>query len=327
MNIALLAENLSSPPILFFLLGILARLVKSDLEFPQPLPKFFSYYLLLAIGFKGGMALHGATLTAQVWGALTFAVLLSAIMPCGAFFILRKRLGTADAAALAAAYGSISAVTFVTGIAFLNARDVPYGGHMVAAMALMESPAIVVGLLLARLGGKKHSDLVERRPFGLGSIFHEAFFNGSVFLLLGSLAIGWIAGGKAENLMPFTHEIFYGMLCFFLCDMGLVTARRFDALKKAGLFAIGFAILFPLFGAVLALGGALALDLEPGNAFLLVLLGASASYIAVPATFRIALPEANPSLYLPLALGVTFPFNITIGLPVYFAIIELLTAP
>lgn len=326
MSLGLLAENLSSPPILFFLLGILARLVKSDLEFPQPLPKFFSNYLLLAIGFKGGMALNGAPLTLQVWGTLGYAVLLSALMPFAAFFLLRKRLGTADAAALAAAYGSISAVTFVTGIAFLNARGVAYGGHMVAAMALMESPAIVIGLLLARLGGKRHSDLVESRPFGLGSIFHEAFFNGSVFLLLGSLAIGWVAGDKAANVTPFTHEIFYGMLCFFLCDMGLVTARRFDALKKAGLYAIGFALIFPLVGATLALGGAWALQLEPGDAFLLVLLGASASYIAVPATFRIALPEANPSLYLPLALGVTFPFNITIGLPVYFAIIQSIAA-
>lgn len=317
MSTDLILANLLSPPILFFFLGGLAALVRSDLEIPQPLPKFFSLYLLLAIGFKGGVELGHSGLTGQVATALLAAVLMASIVPVWTYFVLRRRLPVGDAAAIAATYGSISAVTFITAAAFLQMLEIPYGGHLVAAMALMESPAIVIGVLFYRWFGSAGGRL-EWRELG-----RDAFLNGSVFLIMGSLVIGIVSGKSgAEALAPFTDEIFKGMLCFFLLDMGLVAARRIHELRRAGWFIVAFALLVPIVNAGLGIALARIAGMNVGDALLFTVLCASASYIAVPAAMRLAVPEANPSLYVSMSLGITFPFNIIAGIPAYLAIIE-----
>jgi uncharacterized protein len=313
---SLILQNFLSPPILFFFLGALAVVVGSDLEIPQPLPRLFSLYLLFAIGFHGGVALSEAGLQPRALVALGAAMLMAVVVPLYAFALLRLRFNTPDAAAIAATYGSISAVTFITAGSFLNLLNIPYGGHMVAAMALMESPAVIIGVMLARRsvsnGVTSRTDLVK-----------EAFVNGSVFLILGSLAIGLATGERGRAaLLPFTDEIFTGMLAFFLLDMGIVAARRLRALQGQVLTATAYAIGLPIVNAAGGLLLAALLSLPPGDAVLFVVLCASASYIAVPAAMRQAVPEANPSLYVSMALGITFPFNIIIGLPVYAALVR-----
>ncbi len=310
----LVIDNLLSPPILFFFLGMLAVLCKSDLEIPQPLPKFFSLYLLLAIGFRGGVELHHSGFNRRVSLTFLVAILMACLVPVYSFFILRIRLGLHDAAAIAATYGSISAVTFITASSFLERLGESYGGHLVAAMALMESPAIVIGVLLYRYfvrdRGHDDSDWSE--------IIRDAFLNGSVFLIMGSLVIGLMSGDNGGRaLKPFTEDIFRGMLAFFLLDMGLVAAKRIGELRKAGVFLIAFAILIPLFNAVVGILLAKLIGLPRGEALMLTVLCASASYIAVPAAMRLAIPEANPSLYVSMSLAITFPFNIIAGLPLY----------
>jgi hypothetical protein len=311
-------SNFVNPPILFFFLGMFAIAVRSDLDLPQPIPRLLSLYLLMVIGLKGGFELSHSHLTMEMGMVLIYAVFLSALMPVVGFFILRKKLGAANAAGVAATYGSISAVTFITAISFLESQTEEYGGYMVAAMALMESPAIIVGIFLAsRYGADSEFDWRE--------IVKDSFFNGSVLLLLGALAIGLLSGyDSAESLQPFTEGIFKGILCLFLLDMGLASARRIGALKKHGLFAIGFAILFPLtFGLLTAVFCALA-DVPKGDALLLTILCGSASYIAVPAAMRISVPSANPGLYIPMSLAVTFPFNIILGIPMYYQVLNYL---
>lgn len=312
MDLGLVAQNLLTPPILFFVAGVLAVLLRSDLEIPQPLPKLFSLFLLVSIGFRGGVELrHGLAGTAGL--ALGAALALAVAVPVAAFYVLRRRVAAPDAAAIAATYGSVSAVTFITATAFLDRVGIPHGGHMVAAMALMESPAIVVGVLLLRL----HAPGDGERPRA-AALLHDAFLNGSVFLLLASLAIGLATGDRGRAaLAPFTEGIFVGVLTLFLLDLGLVAGRRMGDLRKAGGFLAAFAVLMPAASAAVAIGLALLLRLPLGDALLLTVLAASASYIAVPAAMRIAIPEANPGLFLPLALGVTFPLNITVGIPVY----------
>jgi uncharacterized protein len=313
----LILANLLSPPILFFFLGAMATLVRSDLEIPQPLPKFFSLYLLLAIGFKGGVELAHGSLTRDVVVALVAAMVMAAAVPVWTFFVLRRRLPVADAAAIAATYGSISAVTFITAAAFLQSLGIPYGGHLVAAMALMESPAIVIGVLFYRLSGAGSARIDWKE------LSRDAFLNGSVFLIMGSLVIGAVTGERgAEALAPFTNEIFKGMLCFFLLDMGLVAARRVHDLRRAGWFLGGFAVVVPMVNAVIAIGVARLSGMGVGDALMFTVLCASASYIAVPAAMRLAVPEANPSIYVSMSLGITFPFNIIAGIPAYLAIIE-----
>lgn len=320
MDSGLILSNLLNPPILFFFIGMIAVFLKSDLEIPQPLPKLFSLYLLFAIGFKGGHEIHESGINNEIAATLIAAIALAAIVPIYSFFILRIRLDIYNAAAIAAAYGSISAVTFVTASTFLNRVDIAYGGHMVAALALMESPAIIVGLVLVRIFAKK-SELDDDVPWS--EVLREAFLNGSVFLLLGSLLAGIITSQQGwESLEPFTSDIFYGVLTFFLLDMGLVAARRIGDLRTSGPFLIGFSILMPLLNAVIGIAIAKAIGMSVGNALLFSVLTASASYIAVPAAMRLTVPEANPSLYISMALAVTFPFNILIGIPVYLSIIE-----
>jgi hypothetical protein len=326
--------NLTSPPLLFFFLGAAAAFVRSDLEIPAPVAKFLSLYLLFAIGFKGGVALSDGTLDASAWAGLIAALGLAAAVPLYAFVILKRRLGAADAAALAATYGSISAVTFVTATSYLDGNDIEWGGHLVAAMALMESPAIIIGILLFRLYGERTAGAAG--GINWRELAHESCLNGSVFLIVGSMLIGWITGSRGMTaLAPFIGELFVGMLCLFLLDMGIVAARRLRDLRQGRMglaqgtgvpFLLGFAILFPLFNATIATLLGWMLGLPEGDALLLTVLGASASYIAVPAALRLALPEANPSLYLPMSLAVTFPFNLLVGIPLYHQAIRWMLA-
>lgn len=318
----LILFNIFNPPVLFFFLGMIAVLVKSDLEIPQPLPKLFSLYLLLAIGFKGGYELAESGLNTEVVLSLVAAILMACLVPLYTFFILKFKLDDYNAAAIAAAYGSISAVTFITASSFLEKLQIPYGGHMVAALALMESPAIIVGLILVRVfAAKKESDV----EFSWSKILHEAFLNGSVFLLVGSVIVGLLTGEKGwQKLEPFTQGIFYGVLTFFLLDMGLLAARRLKDLQKTGSFLVGFSILIPILNAFVGILLAKVLGFTTGNALLFAVLCASASYIAVPAAMRLTIPEANPSLYVSMALALTFPFNIIFGIPLYLEIIKLI---
>lgn len=320
MDISLIVSNVLNPPILFFFLGMIAVLVKSDLEVPAPIPKLFSLYLLFAIGFKGGVELIKSGITQEVVITLLAAVLMACFVPVYTFFILKLKLDTYDAAAIAATYGSISAVTFITAGAFLSELGISFDGYMVAALALMESPAIIVGLILVNLFTKDQ----EQREFSWSEVLQEAFLNSSVFLLVGSLLIGVLTGEHGwQVLEPFTQGIFYGVLTFFLLDMGLVAAKRIKDLQKTGFFLIGFAILIPVLNAGIGLLIAKFIDLPQGNALLFAVLCASASYIAVPAAMRLTVPEANPSLYISTALAVTFPFNIIVGIPLYLYIINL----
>ncbi len=329
MNTAQLLGNFLSPPILFFLLGLAATLVRSDLELPSPLPKILSLYLLFSIGFRGGMELAHSGLTTHVATTLGVAILAAVAVPAYTYFILRVRLDPANAAAIAATYGSISAVTFITATAFLDANKIAYSGHMVAAMALMESPAIVVGVVFARLAAKRAAGGAETEAFDWGRVGRDAFLNGSVFLLVGSLLVGAITGNRpgAEALKPFSHQLYAGVLALFLLDMGIVAARRLADLRRAGVFLVAFAITVPLVNAALGLLAARLIGLDHGDALLFVILCASASYIAVPAAMRLAIPEANPSLYVTMALALTFPFNILIGIPLYQAAVTAVIGP
>lgn len=317
MDTQLLLSNITNPTLLFFLLGIVAQLVKSDLEIPPSTIKFISLYLLFSIGFKGGQELAHEDLNGQVTLELVFGMAIASAIPFYAFFLLKKRLGVQNAGAVAAAYGSVSAVTFVAASSFLEAKGLPFSGHMVAIMALMESPAIIVGMVLLMRYDKQNSE----RP-SLGNMLKHSFTNASVLILIGSLLIGLIADAKqAEGIKPFTTDIFKGFLAIFLLEMGMVTAARFGAFRKYGGYVSAMAVAFPLVnGSIVAwLSGMITHD--TGDRFMFAVLAASASYIAVPAAMRLAAPKADPGLYIPMALGVTFPFNITVGMPVYLALI------
>jgi hypothetical protein len=324
MDSSLVLQNLLTPPVLFFFLGVIAVLVRSDLEIPAPLPKLFSLYLLLAIGFKGGLELQHSGISGPVLPTIGAAVLMSLAVPLLSFAVLRLKLDPFNAAAIAATYGSISAVTFITAESFLETQKLPHDGFMVAALALMESPAIIVGLLLVKLASNQ--DRPNNGRMRWGAVLHEAMLNGSVYLLVGSLVIGYLSAGNSpqsvEKMLPFTEKLFYGALSFFLLDMGIVAAQRLGDLRRAGSFLIAFSVLMPLFNALAGALIARGLGLEAGNALLFVVLCASASYIAVPAAMRMTVPEANPSYYISTALGLTFPFNIIVGIPLYMALVN-----
>lgn len=314
MDVSLIVSNILNPPVLAFFLGVLAVLVKSDLEIPAPIPKLLSLYLLFAIGFKGGVELVKSGITQDVVLTLLAAMMMACVVPIYTFFILRLKLDTYNAAAIAATYGSISAVTFITASSFLTQLGMAFDGFMVAALALMESPAIVVGLILVNIFSKNQSD----QEFVWSEVLQEAFLNSSVFLLVGSLFMGILTGERGwQTLKPFTQDMFYGVLTFFLLDMGLLAAQRIKDLQKTGVFLISFAILIPILNAGIALLIAKAIGMSQGDSLLFAVLCASASYIAVPAAMRLTVPEANPSLYVSTALAVTFPFNIIVGIPLY----------
>lgn len=318
MDFQILISNLTNPTLLFFLLGIIATTVKSDLEIPESSSKFISLYLLFAIGFKGGQELAHSHFSSEIFYSIIMGLLIASLVPLYTFFILKRRVSISDAGAVAATYGSVSAVTFVSAVSFLEAQQISFGGHMVAVMALMESPAIIVGVILMMQYDKE-----AKTNGSVKSIIHHSFTNGSVLLIFGSLIIGFIADTKqAEGIKPFTTDIFKGFLAIFLLEMGMVTAKRFSSFQKYGLFLTVFAILIPaLNGCIVAFASSLVTE-SVGNRFIFAILAASASYIAVPAAMRLAAPKADPGLYIPMALGLTFPFNITIGMPIYFAIVN-----
>jgi uncharacterized protein len=322
MNLQLVISNFLNPPVLFFFLGMISVFLKSDLEIPAPIPKLFSLYLLLSIGFKGGVELAKSGITQEVLVTMIVAIIMASVVPIYSFFILRQKLDSYNAAAIAATYGSISAVTFITASSFLDELSIVYDGYMVAAVAIMESPAIIVGLVLVNLFGDKRD---KNEATNWGEVLREAFLNGSVVLLVGSLTIGVLTGEKGmRKLEPFTNDLFYGALSFFLLDMGLVAAKRIKDLQKTGVFLIGFAILMPLLNAFFGIGLGYMIGMNRGDALLFAVLCASASYIAVPAAMRMTVPEANPSLYISTALAVTFPFNIIAGIPLYLTVVNLI---
>ncbi|MFT4756775.1 MAG: hypothetical protein ACI91R_001423 [Vicingaceae bacterium] len=318
MNYSLLIENLTNPALLFFVLGVIAVYLKSDLEIPANSSKFISLYLLFAIGFKGGQELSHEAFTPEIGWSMLFGIFISLVIPLYTFFILKRKLSVFDAGAIAAAYGSVSAVTFVTAVSYLESQQLALHGHMVAIMALMESPAIIIGLILISIFNKDESNTIKKR-----SVIKHSFTNGSVLLILGSLIIGYVASAKqAEGIKPFTNDLFKGFLAIFLLDMGIASGRKLKAFFSFGWFPIVFALLIPLInGCIIAMLSSFVTQ-DITNRFIFAVLAASASYIAVPAAMKISVPKANPGLFLPMALAVTFPVNITIGMPVYFLIVQ-----
>jgi hypothetical protein len=328
-----LLQNLVDPAILFFVFGVFAGLVRSNLDIPAPIAKFFSLYLLMALGLKGGASLAATGLSAQGALALLAAVLMATLVPAYSFLILRRRIDAFDAAAVAATYGSVSAVTFVTAQNFLVRNQVDFGGHMTVALVVMESPAIIMAVLLASLVRRQAAVAVPAAEgtalpsLSLKKVLHEAFTDGTHLVLIGSLLIGWVTGADGKKVMdPFFGVLFKGVLAFFLMEMGLLVARQLREARESrdprgalSPVTLAFALGMPLVNATLAMGMARALGLPLGDAFLLMVLAASASYIAVPAIVRYAIPEARVGVYFTMSLGFTFPLNIVVGIPLYFA--------
>ena len=325
-------QSFLDPAILFFVFGLLAGRLKSNLEIPPQVSRFLSLYLLMALGLKGGFALSESGLTSAVAISLGCALALAFVVPALGYAVLRRFLNGFDAAAIVATYGSVSAVTFITAVQYLDNIGLAYGGHMAAAMALMESPAIIMAVVLANVVRTRQAELTghaspSESSKGGGSavaavpmrrILHESLTDGAQLLLIGAMVVGIVTGEAGEAAMqPFAVDLFKGMLAFFLLDMGLLAARNIGGLKGQSPWLFVYAVAAPVIHAGLALALALAFGVSPGNGGLLMVLAASASYIAVPAVIRHAIPEANPSLYFGMSLGLTFPLNILIGIPVY----------
>jgi hypothetical protein len=308
--------NLLAPAVLFFALGAAAGFLKSDLTVPEQVAKTLALYLMLCIGFKGGVEARAAGLSGQMLEVATLGLAFSFAASFAAFIVLRaiSKLDSATAAATAAHYGSVSVVTFAAGSEYLRSIGVEFGGYMTAVLALMETPAIVAALLVAGAGGKEQTRF---KP----NLVREVLLNGAAVLLVGSFIIGALTGERGmAKLETFVGPLFQGALCLFLLDMGLVAARRLAAAPQLSAPLVGFAVLWPILSACAALGAARALGVDAGDATLLAILAASASYIAAPAAMRMALPQADAGVYLSLSLGVTFPFNILIGIPLYAAL-------
>jgi hypothetical protein len=328
-------QNLLDPAILFFVFGVVAGWLRSDLEIPAATAKFLSLYLLMALGLKGGFALAASGLNPSVMISLFAAILMAFIVPALGYLFLRNRVARFDAAAVAASYGSVSAVTFVTAMQYLESQQMSPGGHMAVAMVLMESPAILMAVLLANMIRQKQASaqmIVNQGGTAalvangggsfstpsMGKVIHESFTSGAHLLLLASLLIGYLSGDAGKVMMQtFSTDLFKGMLAFFLLDMGLMVARSMRDVQGKSPILIAYAALAPVVHAAIALLIALLLSLPVADAALIMVLSASASYIVVPAVLRYAIPEANPSLYLGLSLGVTFPLNILFGIPFY----------
>jgi hypothetical protein len=314
MNYNLLIDNFTNPAFLFFVLGILAVRLKSDLEIPNNSSKFISLYLLFAIGFKGGQELAHSEFNIEIIWAVLFGVGVASIIPLYTFFILKKRFSVENAGAIAAAYGSVSAVTFVTAVSFLEIQQQYFNGYMVAIMALMEAPAIILGVLLIKIFSEESNSQMK-----IKKVVHHAFTNGSVLLILGSLIIGLLASEKeARGIEPFTTDIFKGFLAIFLLDMGITSGKKLKDFLDSGKFTAVFAVIIPLINGIFVAYITQFITSNTGDRFMFAILAASASYIAVPAAMKIAVPKANPGIFLPMALAVTFPFNITLGFPIYY---------
>ncbi len=314
-------QNLLSPVILFFLVGLLAGVFKSSLTIPPSLGKTISLYLVMAIGFRGGVELAHTGVSNAILAAIVLAVALSAGIPFLAYALLRltTKVDRVNAAVVAAHYGSVSVVTFATAVAILGQLEEYFEPYVVALLAVKEAPAILSGLLLAkrrRIGARTPAGIVDLSSSN--SVVRQVLLHGSVMLLLGSFLAGWITGPKGlVDLSPVFVDLFKGVLCLFLLDMGLVVARRISDLKRLSFGLVAFGLYMPLIGAAAGLGCAWILGLSPGGATLLAVLAASASYIVVPAVMRTAVPEASPAIYITLALGITFPFNLVVGIPLY----------
>lgn len=313
----LLLENLVSPVVLAFVLGMVARWVRSDLEMPNAIYQGLSIYLLFAIGLKGGVAISQTTI-AELAAPTALTLVLGALTPLSAFFLLRSfgRLGRIDAAATAAHYGSVSAVTFLAALEAVKLTGLASNGYLPALLAVLEVPGIIVGLLLAR----------KSRAGGIRAAFHEVVTGKSIFLMIGGLVIGALCGArKIEGVAPFFAEPFKGALCLFLLELGMVTATRLRDLRDAGWRLVALGCFLPLFHGSIATALALWAGMAPGGAAVFGAMVGSASYIAAPAAVRIALPEASPGIYLSLSLGVTFPFNLAIGIPLFLKLAEILS--
>ena len=318
MDFSALVVNLTNPALLFFLLGIIAVQIKSDLSIPETSSKFISVYLLLSIGFKGGQELSHTGLTYEVVWSLLLGMFLAFFIPIGTFFLLKRKMGISNAGAIAASYGSVSAVTFVTAVSFLELEALSYNGHMVAVMAFMEVPAIIVGVLLINYFKSGSSKL----NMNVSGLISHSVTNGSVFLIIGSLLIGFLASPEqAQGIKPFTTDIFKGFLAIFLLDMGLSSGKQLSSIMKKGISPFLFSSFMPFLHGLLALLIASQITDSQGNQLLFAILGAGASYIAVPAAMKQAVPDSNPSIYLPMALGITFPINVMLGIPFYYWLI------
>ena len=329
-------ENLADPAILFFFLGALVGTVRSNLEIPPPIAKFLSLYLLMAIGFKGGQALAENGLGGDAAKVLGAAMLLALVVPAWSYAILRKRVMPFDAAAIAATYGSVSAVTFVAASQFVAGRGDAAGGYLTVALVVMESPAIIMAVLLASWVRARQPARASATTSGSGPedeggsasvipslklVLHEAFTDGAHLLLIGSLFVGAVSGPDGgEAMAPFVNDIFTGLLAFFLLEMGLLVARQLREVRDVGPFLVGFGLVMPVVNASVALALGTALGLSVGDLTMLAVLAASASYIVVPAVLRYAIPEARPGRYFTMAIAVTFPFNIIVGIPLYYAV-------
>lgn len=321
-------QNLISPMVLFFALGLAAALARSDLSIPEAVAKTLALYLMMSIGFKGGAEIAKSGLTGTMIAVMLAGIVLSFVIPVIGFIALRavSNLSRVDAAAVVAHYGSISIVTFVAATESLRMQNMPAEGYLVAVAAVMETPAILSALLIVRGTGAAGSDGLKSGE-GLGPLLREVGLNASVVMLVGSFLIGWATGPRGMAMISgFVVDPFRGILCLFLLDMGLVAGRGMrDGLKHLSFPVLGFGIVMPLISAVLAALAIWPMGLSPGGAALFITLAASASYIAVPAAMRLALPEAKPAIYLTLSLGVTFPFNLAIGIPLYAAMAQRIT--
>lgn len=325
--------TLLDPAILFFFLGMFAAMVRSNLEIPAPIAKVLSLYLLMAIGIKGGVALSVSGIHVQMMVGLSIALFMAFFVPLYTFPLLRRKLDGFNAAAIAATYGSVSAVTFIAAGQFLDNQGVAYGGYMAVALVIMEAPAVIMAVGLAaltraRLAKKDAAVTVtntarDHGAFSLKNILHESFTDGAIILLMGSLLIGVIVGEDGYKVIkPFTGDLFKGLLAFFLLEMGILVARRVREMKGVGPFLVAFAFLIPILNAVIVVSLAHFSGLSTGDTLMLAVLAASASYIVVPAVVRVAIPEANPGLYFGMALALTFPFNIVLGIPLYYHLIQ-----
>jgi uncharacterized protein len=307
-----MADNLLDPVILFFVLGVLAGVLKSDLRLPEALYETLSIYLLVSIGLKGGVQLAQADPAGILVPALA-SVFLGVIIPPIGYAILRGlgKFQRADAAAVAAHYGSVSVVTFAVVLTYLDRLQIPYEAFVTTLLVILEIPGIAVGILIARMGALRGS-------LQVGKLMHELFLGKSIFLLLGGLIVGFVAGPlRMAQVAPLFFDLFRGALAFFLLEMGIVTARRLGDLRRVGPFLVGFGIFMPLLGAALGTAAGALAGLSTGGIAVLATLAASASYIAATAAMRVAVPEANPTYYLTASLGITFPFNIILGIPLY----------
>ncbi|KXX71259.1 sodium-dependent bicarbonate transport family permease [Flammeovirga sp. SJP92] len=320
MDIQVLIENVTNPALLFFVLGIIAVQIKSDLEIPENSSKFISIYLLLSIGFKGGQELSHSGMNLEILSSIFLGLFLAITIPISSFLILKRKMSIANAGAIAASYGSVSAVTFVTATSFLEFESINFNGHMIAVMAIMEAPAIVMGVMLINYYKKGNSN----DKSGISKLLWHSVTNGSVILIFGSLLIGFtVSAEHAEGIKPFTTDIFKGFLAIFLLDMGITSGKQLSLLVSKGLSPFLFSSIMPFVNGLIALLISQQITDNPGNQLLFAILGASASYIAVPAAMKQIVPDANPSLYLPMALGITFPINVIVGIPFYYTLINM----